>query len=82
MNPAFHSWAAFFAMGGYAFYVWLAVAATLLSLLGLWAHTLWQHKQLLADIQRREAREQRIRQANQAPTQQAKNVAHSQEKTQ
>ncbi|EEP90383.1 Heme exporter protein D [Yersinia kristensenii ATCC 33638] len=69
-------------MGGYAFYVWLAVAATLLSLLGLWAHTLWQHKQLLADIQRREAREQRIRQANQTPTQQAKNVAHSQEKIQ
>ncbi|WP_145538824.1 heme exporter protein CcmD [Yersinia kristensenii] len=82
MNPAFHSWAAFFAMGGYAFYVWLAVAATLLSLLGLWVHTLWQHKQLLADIQRREAREQRIRQANQISTQQAKNVAHSQEKIQ
>ncbi|MFL4556489.1 heme exporter protein CcmD [Yersinia kristensenii] len=82
MNPAFNSWAAFFAMGGYAFYVWLAVAASLLSLLGLWVHTLWQHKQLLADIQRREAREQRIRQANQTPTQQAKNVAHSQEKIQ
>ncbi len=34
MNAAFSSWQAFFAMGGYAFYVWLAVAATLLSLLG------------------------------------------------
>ncbi|MFA3779732.1 heme exporter protein CcmD [Yersinia sp. 1652 StPb PI] len=65
MNPAFNSWAAFFAMGGYAFYVWLAVAVTLLSLLSLWGHTLWQHKQLLADIQRRQARELRIRQANQ-----------------
>lgn len=50
MTPAFHSWAEFFAMGNYAFYVWLAVAATLLSLLGLLMHTLWQHKQLLADI--------------------------------
>ncbi|CFR17437.1 heme exporter protein CcmD [Yersinia kristensenii] len=82
MNPAFHSWTAFFAMGGYAFYVWLAVAATLLSLLGLWAHTLWQHKQLLADIQRREAREKRIRQANQTPCDPVKNAAHSQEKAQ
>ncbi|BFI44942.1 heme exporter protein D [Yersinia pseudotuberculosis] len=63
MTPAFHSWAEFFAMGNYAFYVWLAVAATLLSLLGLLMHTLWQHKQLLADIHRRQAREQRIRQA-------------------
>ncbi|AJJ63045.1 heme exporter protein CcmD [Yersinia aldovae] len=63
MTPAFDSWMAFFMMGGYAFYVWLAVAVTVLSLLGLWVHTCWQHKQLLADIQRRQAREQRIRQA-------------------
>ncbi|MBS2693627.1 heme exporter protein CcmD, partial [Salmonella enterica subsp. enterica serovar 1,4,[5],12:i:-] len=35
MNAAFDSWPAFFAMGGYAFYVWLAVAVTLISLLGL-----------------------------------------------
>ncbi|WP_392433983.1 heme exporter protein CcmD [Yersinia sp. HM-2024] len=82
MNPAFNSWAAFFAMGGYAFYVWLAIAATVLSLLGLWICTVWQHKQLLADIQRREAREQRIRQANQAQNHPAKNAARSQEKQQ
>ncbi|MFA3761823.1 heme exporter protein CcmD [Yersinia sp. 2544 StPb PI] len=77
MNPAFNSWAAFFAMGGYAFYVWLAAAVTLLSLLSLWGHTLWQHKQLLADIQRRQARELRIRQANQT-----QHSARSQEKQQ
>ncbi|CNE53399.1 heme exporter protein CcmD [Yersinia enterocolitica] len=82
MNPAFNSWAAFFAMGGYAFYVWLAIVATVLSLLGLWIHTAWQHKQLLADIQRREAREQRIRQANQAQNHPVKNAARSQEKQQ
>ncbi|MEQ4583122.1 MAG: heme exporter protein CcmD, partial [Pantoea agglomerans] len=29
MTPAFSSWHAFFEMGGYAFYVWLAVACTL-----------------------------------------------------
>lgn len=52
-----------FCHGQLCLYVWLAVAATLLSLLGLLMHTLWQHKQLLADIHRRQAREQRIRQA-------------------
>ncbi|MGQ9883340.1 heme exporter protein CcmD [Serratia marcescens] len=57
MNAAFDSWSAFFAMGGYAFYVWLAVAATLISLLGLVAHTVWQRRQLLAEIGRRQARE-------------------------
>ena len=28
MTPAFASWNEFFAMGGYAFFVWLAVAMT------------------------------------------------------
>ncbi|WP_411755450.1 heme exporter protein CcmD [Serratia sp. (in: enterobacteria)] len=65
MNAAFSSWQAFFAMGGYAFYVWLAVAATLLSLLGLLVHTLWQRKQLLAEVSRQESRERRIRQSQQ-----------------
>lgn len=65
MNAAFSSWQAFFAMGGYAFYVWLAVAATLLSLLGLLVHTLWQRKQLLAEVGRQESRERRIRQSQQ-----------------
>ena len=63
MNAAFSSWQAFFAMGGYAFYVWLAVAATLLSLLGLLVHTLWQRKQLLAEVSRQASRERRIRQS-------------------
>ena len=53
-------------MGGYAFYVWLAVAATLISLLGLVAHTVWQRRRLLAEIGRRQARERRIRHAQQS----------------
>ncbi|TQI81501.1 heme exporter protein D [Serratia fonticola] len=65
MSAAFDSWQAFFAMGGYAFYVWLAVAATLLSLLGLFIHTLWQRKQLLAEVSRQASRERRIRQSKQ-----------------
>ncbi|WP_269935907.1 heme exporter protein CcmD [Serratia liquefaciens] len=66
MNAAFTSWPAFFAMGGYAFYVWLAVAITLLSLLGLVAHTFWQRRQLLDEISRRQARERRIRHSQQS----------------
>jgi heme exporter protein D len=62
MNSAFDSWQAFFAMGGYAFYVWLAVIATLVSLLGLLVHTWWQHQQLLGEVRRRGARQQRMRQ--------------------
>lgn len=60
MNAAFSSWQAFFDMGGYAFYVWLSVAATLISLIGLVVHTLWQRRQILADVRRRQAREKRI----------------------
>ncbi|MEG9453034.1 MAG: heme exporter protein CcmD, partial [Pantoea piersonii] len=42
MTPAFSSLSAFFAMGGYAFYVWLAVICTLISLGALLLHTLLQ----------------------------------------
>ncbi|MXP48468.1 heme exporter protein CcmD [Pantoea brenneri] len=63
MTPAFSSWHAFFAMGGYAFYVWLAVACTLIPLIGLVLHTLLTRRRLLAEIRQREARERRIRAA-------------------
>lgn len=63
MTPAFSSWHAFFAMGGYAFYVWLAVACTLIPLSGLVLHTLLTRRRLLAEIRQREARERRIRAA-------------------
>jgi len=63
MTPAFSSWYAFFAMGGYAFYVWLAVSCTLLPLAGLLLHTRLLRRRILADIRQREAREHRIRTA-------------------
>ncbi|GKX51693.1 heme exporter protein CcmD [Budvicia aquatica] len=63
MTPAFSSWQAFFAMGGYGFFVWLAVAATIIPLLALVFHTRWQRKQLLTEIQRRKSREARIKNA-------------------
>ena len=50
-------------MGGYGFFVWLAVAATIIPLLALVFHTRWQRKQLLTEIQRRKSREARIKNA-------------------
>ncbi|CAK6490760.1 Heme exporter protein D [Pantoea sp. Nvir] len=63
MTPAFSSLSAFFAMGGYAFYVWLAVICTLVPLVGLLLHTLLQRRRLLAEIRQRQSRERRIRSA-------------------
>lgn len=63
MTPAFSSWQAFFAMGGYGFFVWMAACITLISLSGLVIHTVLQRKKLLAEIRRRQLREQRIEQA-------------------
>ncbi|EFE09510.1 heme exporter protein CcmD [Citrobacter youngae] len=60
MTSAFHTWRDFWQMGGYAFYVWLAVAVTLLSLLLLVWHTRWQRRALLADVRRQQARERRV----------------------
>ncbi|MCI1677614.1 MAG: heme exporter protein CcmD [Ewingella americana] len=68
MNAAFSSWQAFFDMGGYAFYVWLSVAATLISLIALVVHTMVQRRQILADVRRRQAREKRIVQSKRNPT--------------
>ena len=63
MNAAFASWHEFFLMGGYAFYVWLSVSITLLSLLGLVAHTCWQRRRVLAEIRQKQSRDRRIRAA-------------------
>lgn len=65
MQSAFASWQEFWAMGGYAFYVWLAVAATLIPLVALVGHTLWQRRALLAEVRRQASRERRIRAASQ-----------------
>ncbi|MCZ4060587.1 heme exporter protein CcmD [Pantoea sp. LMR881] len=63
MIPAFASWHDFFAMGGYAFYVWLSVAFTVIPLGGLVLHTLLLRRRLLAEIRQRQSRERRIRAA-------------------
>lgn len=61
MNSAFLSWSDFFAMGGYAFFVWLAVILTLVPLLMLIVHIRLQRRALLRDIARLESREVRLR---------------------
>ena len=65
MNVAFTNWQAFFAMGGYALYVWLAAALTLLPLSALVGHTVWRRRVLLRDIGCQHAREQRKQKARQ-----------------
>lgn len=61
MSPAFASFGEFLAMGGYAFYVWLAVGVTLLALLALAGHSLVQQRAILAEIRRFQARAARVR---------------------
>lgn len=66
MTRAFLNWNDFFAMGGYAFYVWLAVALTFIPLLALVLHTRWQRRAILHTVTRQKARERRIQAARQA----------------
>jgi len=63
VNSAFSSWSDFFAMGGYAFYVWLAVAMTLIPLAILVVHTVMQHRAILRGVAQQRAREARMQAA-------------------
>ncbi|ECD7394606.1 heme exporter protein CcmD [Salmonella enterica subsp. enterica serovar Braenderup] len=56
MSPAFSSWSDFFAMGGYAFFVWLAVAMTV-------APLVLQRRAILRGVVQQQAREARMRAA-------------------
>ncbi len=69
MNAAFASFHDFLAMGGYAFYVWLAVGFTLVPLLLLIAHTRWQRRALLNEVRRQQDRDRRVK-ASQSGTMQ------------
>ncbi|EBD5071351.1 heme exporter protein CcmD [Salmonella enterica subsp. enterica serovar Kentucky] len=60
MSPAFSSWSDFFAMGGYAFFVWLAVAMTVAPLA---LHTVLQRRAILRGVVQQQAREARMRAA-------------------
>ncbi|EKM5802998.1 heme exporter protein CcmD [Salmonella enterica] len=60
MRTAFSSWSDFFAMGGYAFFVWLAVAMTVAPLA---LHTVLQRRAILRGVAQQRAREARMRAA-------------------
>lgn len=59
---AFTSWTEFWAMGGYALFVWLSFGTTYMLLLGLWWYSKRQHKEIQQQIRAKAAREQRVRQ--------------------
>ncbi|MDG1644471.1 heme exporter protein CcmD [Klebsiella huaxiensis] len=66
MSNAFATWGDFFAMGGYAFYIWLAVAMTVIPLAVLVLHTARQHRSILRSVAQQQAREARMRAAREA----------------
>jgi len=49
----------FFAMGGYAFYVWMSYGIALVVLIANLVSPLMQRRKLLADIARRQRRQRR-----------------------
>ncbi|AXC76565.1 heme exporter protein CcmD [Salmonella enterica] len=63
MSTAFASWSDFFAMGGYAFYVWLAVAMTVIPVAILVVQSAMQHRAILRHVAQQRAREARMRAA-------------------
>ncbi|MGB5444857.1 MAG: heme exporter protein CcmD [Psychromonas sp.] len=60
---AFNSFADFFAMGGYGFYVWLAYGISFLSLIVLIFNTLTKRTKIFRAVKQRIAREERINKA-------------------
>ncbi|PKH09424.1 heme exporter protein CcmD [Moritella sp. Urea-trap-13] len=59
----FDSFSAFLAMGGYGFYVWLAVAFSLLSLGSLTIATIVKRRQIINEIKNKHLRIERMRAA-------------------
>ncbi|MBO1519803.1 heme exporter protein CcmD [Oceanisphaera pacifica] len=55
----FDTWSAFWAMGGYGFYVWLSFGFTLVAMLGIVVTTIRTKKSLLRAVTQKQARAQR-----------------------
>lgn len=55
----FDTWSAFWAMGGYGFYVWLSFGFTLVSMLAIVWSSLVTKKSLLRAVKQKQARAQR-----------------------
>ena len=61
----FDTLSAFWDMGGYGLYVWLAFGLGLLSVVLLWLESWWTKKRLWAQVEAEQKRQQRIKQAAQ-----------------
>jgi len=59
----FDSFSAFLAMGGYGFYVWLAVGFSVLTLGSLTVATIVKRRQIINEIKNKHQRIQRMRAA-------------------
>ncbi len=57
----FDSLSAFFEMGGYGFYVWLAFLVTFITMIGLVVESYWAKKQLIIAFGAQMARKKRIK---------------------
>ena len=55
----FDSWSAFWAMGGYGFYVWLSFGFTLVVMVGIVMSTMATKKTLLRAVKQKQVRTQR-----------------------
>ncbi|WP_094752405.1 heme exporter protein CcmD [Psychromonas sp. CD1] len=61
---AFDSISDFFAMGGYAFYVWLSYGLFFFSLLCITLHCIYKKRNIFKKVRLRLEREKRIKQAS------------------
>lgn len=59
----FNDLSSFFAMGGYALYVWLSFAAAALSLAAVWLDACFSKRSLLTQVLAEQARQARIKAA-------------------
>ncbi|MGO1247164.1 MAG: heme exporter protein CcmD [Oceanisphaera sp.] len=55
----FDTWSAFWAMGGYGFYVWLSFGFTLVTMVGIVIAAMHTKKSLLRAVTQKQARAQR-----------------------
>lgn len=60
---AFTSFSEFIAMGGYGFYVWLAYAVSLFSVIALITHSVVTRNKILTQVEQQLQREKRIKAA-------------------
>ena len=64
----FESWSAFWDMGGYGFFVWLAFGVTAAAMVAIVVDTLVAKRTLIKQVQQEQQRKQRIRSVQNSKT--------------